>query len=117
MILSSAEAKSGVPITDPRSTPHRPTVLDDFEAEPDCWPWSSSTMFPLCQCGCNMITTTRINKRDDRSIHAIQDWNLFPRFLIIDGCPEGKSRDPCIGSSRTNGRARALTIFPSRIFL
>ena len=25
---------------------------------------------------------------------AIQDWDLFNAFLIIDGCTEGKSRDP-----------------------
>ena len=25
---------------------------------------------------------------------TIQDWDLFNAFLIIDGCTEGKSRDP-----------------------
>ena len=25
---------------------------------------------------------------------AIQDWDLFNAFLLIDGCTEGKSRDP-----------------------
>jgi hypothetical protein len=27
-------------------------------------------------------------------LHAIRDWNLFLAFAIIDGCTEGKSREP-----------------------
>ena len=27
-------------------------------------------------------------------VNAIEDWNLFLAFTIVDGCTEGKSRDP-----------------------
>ena len=27
-------------------------------------------------------------------LKAIEDWNLFLAFIIIDGCTPGKSRDP-----------------------
>ena len=31
-----------------------------------------------------------------RLLETIHDWDLFLAFLIIDGCTEGKSRDPLI---------------------
>ena len=34
--------------------------------------------------------------RFDRLIESISDWDLFLVFLIIDGCTEGKSRDPLV---------------------
>lgn len=32
--------------------------------------------------------------RFDALLSSIQDWDLFLAFLIIDGCTEGKSREP-----------------------
>ncbi|HEV2121279.1 MAG TPA: hypothetical protein VGW38_00695 [Chloroflexota bacterium] len=33
-------------------------------------------------------------ERFRRLLDSIRDWDLFARFLIIDGCTEGKSREP-----------------------
>ena len=33
-------------------------------------------------------------ERFARLLNSIKDWNLFLTFTIIDGCTEGKSRDP-----------------------
>jgi hypothetical protein len=32
--------------------------------------------------------------RFDALLHAIKDWNLFLAFSIMDGCTEGKGREP-----------------------
>ena len=32
--------------------------------------------------------------RLDALFSLIQDWNLFLAFLIVDGCTEGKGREP-----------------------
>jgi hypothetical protein len=33
-------------------------------------------------------------ERFERLLAAIDDWDLFLRFAIVDGCTEGKSREP-----------------------
>ena len=33
-------------------------------------------------------------ERFDQLLAAVRDWNLFLAFNIIDGCTEGKSREP-----------------------
>ena len=37
----------------------------------------------------------RLNQeRIAKLLSVIQDWDLFLAFLIVDGCTEGKSREP-----------------------
>jgi hypothetical protein len=33
-------------------------------------------------------------KRIEKLFSAIKDWNVFLAFIIVDGCAEGKSREP-----------------------
>ncbi len=33
-------------------------------------------------------------ERFRRLLDSVRDWELFARFLIVDGCTEGKSREP-----------------------
>lgn len=46
--------------------------------------------------------------RFDALLKAIEDWNLFLAFNIIDGCTEGKSREPLLWLFReTAGKVRS----------
>lgn len=90
-----ADAKSGVPIVDPRShaTLAR-TFLAEFCDDADLLAMVQfhDEPFALWQ---QIVNTGAYNPdRLAALIDAIQDWNLFLAFLIIDGCTAGKSREP-----------------------
>lgn len=89
-----AEAKSGVAISDPRS---HASLARSFLAE-FCTDSDLLTMVQLHdepyalwrQDQHGRFNTERFNAL----LNAIKDWNLFLAFLIIDGCTEGKGREP-----------------------
>lgn len=90
-----ADAKSGVPIVDPRS---HASLARAFLAE-FC---NDADLLAMVQFHDEPFALWQqiVNKgayNPDRLaalIDAIEDWNLFLAFLIIDGCTAGKSREP-----------------------
>jgi hypothetical protein len=92
-----ADATQGVPIGDPRSHASLGRkFLSEFCNDPDLLamvqyhdePYALWKQFESrAQCDPN---------RFEKLLAAIADWELFLTFLIIDGCTEGKSREPLI---------------------
>jgi hypothetical protein len=92
-----SEVKSGVAITDPKS---HASLARDFLAE-FCDDRDLLAMvqyhdepFALWRQGqgkgkCNAARLTAL-------LQNVQDWNLFLAFNIIDGCTEGKGREPLV---------------------
>jgi hypothetical protein len=90
-----AESKPGVPITDPAS---HASLARSFLAEfcPD------EDLLAMVQYHDEPFALWRQveskgkynQQRMDALIGNIKDWNLFLAFNIIDGCTEGKSREP-----------------------
>ena len=105
-----AEAKQGAPITHPRSHASLAArFLTEFCDEPDLiamvqfhdepyalWRQTDGGTSP-----CNPARFTAL-------LGAIQDWNLFLAFNLIDGCTAGKERDPLIWFFREiSGKVRS----------
>lgn len=89
-----AEAKSGVPILDPRSHASLARAfLAEFCDDTDLLAMVQfhDEPFALWQ----QVRNKGAYNPDRLAalIAAIQDWNLFLAFLIIDGCTAGKGRD------------------------
>jgi hypothetical protein len=91
------EAKLGVTITDPRS---HASLAREFLAQ-YC---GDTDLLAIVQHHDEPYALWR-QWRDKGSpnrgrlaalIENIKDWNLFLTFLIIDGCTEGKSREPLV---------------------
>jgi hypothetical protein len=90
-----AEARPGTSITDPRS---HASLAREFLAGycPD------ADLLAMVQFHDEPYALWRhyqkkaANDRDrfDALLAGIQDWNLFVAFLLIDGCTDGKSREP-----------------------
>lgn len=87
------EAKSGVPIGDPRSHASLARAfLAEFCDDADLLAMVQfhDEPFALWQ---QMMNKGACNPdRLNALIDAIQDWNLFLAFLIVDGCTAGKDR-------------------------
>jgi len=90
-----AEAKQGVPIADPAS---HASLARDFLAEfcEDCDLLAMVQYHdePFALWRQVQSKGTCNQQRMERLISTIADWNLFLAFNIIDGCTEGKSREP-----------------------
>ncbi|MBX3399480.1 MAG: hypothetical protein KF873_12120 [Gemmataceae bacterium] len=92
-----AEAKSGVPITHPES---HASLARAFLAE-HC---ADADLLAMVQFHdepyalYQQVKSKGSCNRDrfEALLTAIQDWNLFLAFCIIDGCTEGKGREPLI---------------------
>ena len=89
-----AEAKLGMPISDPRGHASLARIfLAEFCDDRDLLamtqlhdePYALWRMYQ----GKKRIDHTRFEKL----LESIDDWNLFMAFLLIDGCMKGKSRD------------------------
>jgi hypothetical protein len=92
-----ADAKAGVPILNPES---HASLARAFLAE-HCADTDLLAMvqyhdepYALYQQVKSKGSCNR--DRYEAMLTAIQDWNLFLAFAIIDGCTEGKGRDPLI---------------------
>lgn len=88
------DAKQGVPITHPES---HASLAAAFLAE-YC---EDSDLLNMVQfhdepyaLWKKQLKRGDISERLRNLVSLIDDWNLFLGFLIIDGCTEGKSRDP-----------------------
>jgi hypothetical protein len=90
-----AESREGVPIADPRShaslaRAFLATYCDDADllamVQYHDEPYALYRQFE----NKGKYNLDRLNAL----LKAIQDWNLFLAFNIIDGCTEGKSREP-----------------------
>jgi hypothetical protein len=92
-----AEAKSGVPITHPES---HASLARAFLAE-HCTDADLLAMVQFHDEPYALYQQVRSKgscnrDRFDALLKAILDWNLFLAFCIIDGCTEGKGREPLI---------------------
>lgn len=92
-----ADAKQGVPIGDPRS---HASLARDFLAEYcDDGDLLAMVQFhdePYALWKQYQTRGAADAERIERLLDAIADWDLFLTFLIVDGCTEGKSREPLI---------------------
>jgi hypothetical protein len=92
-----AEAQRGVPITDPKS--HASMARDFLATHCD-----DADLLAMVQYHDEPFALYRHfenrgkynHGRFDKLLEAIQDWNLFLAFNIIDGCTAGKSRAPLL---------------------
>ncbi len=90
-----AESKPGVPITDPAS--HASLVrsfLGEFCPDEDLLAMVQYHDEPFALWRQVEAKGKYNQQRMESLIGNIKDWNLFLAFNIIDGCTEGKSRDP-----------------------
>lgn len=90
-----ADAKQGVPILDPRS---HASLARAFLSEfcPDENLLSIVQFHDEPYALWNQIRSKGNCNADrlQKLFHEIRDWNLFLAFNIIDGCTEGKTREP-----------------------
>ena len=89
------EAKEGARITDPRS--HASLArgfLAEFTSDPDLLAITQFHDEPYALWRQVQHRHHYDQRRFDALLAAVRDWNLFTAFLIVDGCTEGKSRDP-----------------------
>ncbi len=89
------EAELAVPITDPKShSSLARTFLERHCSDPDLLAMVQYHDEPFALFR-QFETKGKYNEgRFDALLNAIQDWNLFLAFNIIDGCTPGKSREP-----------------------
>ncbi|MGE0758420.1 MAG: hypothetical protein AB7F89_22130 [Pirellulaceae bacterium] len=91
-----AEARQGVPIEDPRS--HASLArgfLAEFCDDADLLAMVQYHDEPYALWKQD-TTGGLISARLERLLGAVEDWDLFLVFLIIDGCTRGKSREPLV---------------------
>jgi hypothetical protein len=89
------ESQQGVPLSDPKS--HAPLARNFVAAycdETDLLAMIQYHDEPFALYG-QFGTKGKCNQERFRAmLNAIQDWNLFLAFNIIDGCTASKSREP-----------------------
>jgi hypothetical protein len=89
------EATPAVPITSPNSHASLArTFLADFCADADMLAMVQYHDEPYALWRQVMTKGTCNQQRLAALLAAVRDWNLFLAFNIIDGCTEGKGRDP-----------------------
>lgn len=90
-----AEATRGSRITDPQSHASLARAfLSEFCADPDLLAMVQFHDEPFALWRQFQSKGKYNHERLAALIKNIQDWNLFLAFNIIDGCTEGKSREP-----------------------
>ena len=90
-----AESKPGVPITGPASHASlAKAFLADFCDDADLLAMVQFHDEPFALWRQVESKGKYNQQRMDALIGGIKDWNLFLAFNIIDGCTEGKSREP-----------------------
>jgi hypothetical protein len=88
-----AEARSGVPITHPRSHASLArSFLDEFCQEADLLAMVQLHDEPYALYQQQLHRGSHNAARLEALLAAIRDWSLFAAFLLIDGCTEGKDR-------------------------
>ncbi len=92
-----ADSKPGVPITDPASHASlAKSFLADFCDDADLLAMVQFHDEPFTLWRQVESKGTYNQQRMSALLGNINDWNLFLVFNIIDGCTEGKSRDPLL---------------------
>lgn len=93
--LFKGEAKSGTPITDPRSHASLARAyLETFDVEPDVLNMVQYHDEPYALWR-QFHHQYKLNAaRLEKLLATIQDWDVFLTFLIVDGCTAGKTREP-----------------------
>lgn len=87
------EAKSGVPITHPRSHASLARAfLAEFCQDEDLLAMVQLHDEPYALYQQHLHRGSHNVARLEALLAAIRDWNLFSAFLLIDGCTEGKDR-------------------------
>ncbi|MFO0979577.1 MAG: hypothetical protein U0996_24460 [Planctomycetaceae bacterium] len=90
-----ADSKPGVPITDPASHASLArSFLADFCDDADLLAMVQFHDEPFALWRQVESRGTYNQQRMAALLSHIKDWNLFLAFNIIDGCTEGKSREP-----------------------
>ncbi len=84
------EARDGARITDP----HSHASLAGFADDADLLAITQFHDEPYALWRQVQHHSRYDQKRFDALLAAIQDWNVFLAFLIVDGCTGGKQRDP-----------------------
>lgn len=92
-----ADAKQGVPINDPRSHASLARAfLAEFCDDADLLSMIQYHDEPYALWK-HYQTRGAVNaERFEKLLDAISDWDLFLTFLIVDGCTDGKSREPLL---------------------
>ena len=89
------ESQGGVPITHPRSHASLArTFLAEFCNDDDLLAMVQYHDEPFALWRQVEVRGSCNQERLSALIRGIKDWNLFLAFNIIDGCTEGKSREP-----------------------
>ena len=92
-----ADSKPGVPITDPAShAALAKSFLADFCDDADLLAMVQFHDEPFALWRQVESKGTYNQPRMASLLGNIKDWNLFLAFNIIDGCTEGKSREPLL---------------------
>jgi hypothetical protein len=93
-----AESQAGVPITDPKSHASLAKVfLAEFCDDSDLLAMVQYHDEPFALWRQAESKKGKYNQeRFAALLSNIKDWNLFLAFNIIDGCTEGKSREPLV---------------------
>lgn len=90
-----AESKEAVPITDPASHASLArSFLAEFCDDSDLLAMVQFHDEPFALWRQVQSKGSYNQQRLAALLRSIQDWNLFLAFNIIDGCTEGKSREP-----------------------
>jgi len=92
-----SEAKQGVAITDPQS--HASLArefLSEFCDDDDLLAMVQYHDEPFALWRQTESKGKCNAERFDALLHNIKDWNLFLAFNIIDGCTDGKGREPLV---------------------
>lgn len=90
-----ADSKPGVPITDPTSHASLArSFLAEFCTDEDLLAMVQYHDEPFALWRQVESKGKYNQQRMDSLIGNIKDWNLFLAFIIIDGCTDGKSREP-----------------------
>jgi hypothetical protein len=93
--IFKAEAQPGVPITAPNSHASLARAfLASFRADPDMLAMVQYHDAPYALW--RQVTRTGKFKQERLTalLAEIRDWNLFLAFNIVDGCTQGKRREP-----------------------
>jgi hypothetical protein len=92
-----ADAKQGVPISDPRSHASLARAfLAEFCDDADLLSMIQYHDEPYALWKHYQTRGAVSAERIENLLNAISDWDLFLTFLIVDGCTDGKSREPLI---------------------
>ncbi len=104
------DARSGVPISDPRShAALARSFLEEFFPDPDLLAMVAFHDEPYALWNRTRGGRPHDATRLDKLLSAITDHDLFNAFLLVDGCTGGNREIPSAGGSRKlpHGRARS----------